>query len=1028
MIFITLSQAKKWDDVYINKLIAKGDIDKVILHYQEAYNSVNRNPQDAFKIAELYVRKKDYSSAMKWYDKESQMIYSSKVNLFNYANTNRLMGEYQKALDGYLMYAANTGDLAKISELASLCEKILKLSAQSANYKLESYTYNTAEDETNVALLRTNAVYNTVSKPNNDEKQTYSINQVVRDFQNFAEPVKAYQNNIPKIIITSLSYTKDGNTVVFSAKDAKTSGKKNTKNNERIYIADNLGGNFLNPKQLSFNTEGFSFKNPSFNDDGSVIYFSSNQTGSLGGFDIWKTKLEKGKWSIPVNLGILVNTKSDEINPFIVQDEKENKLYFSSDRDGGFGGFDIYLTKNAFNVWQDVELQSAPINSSGNDISIVYDDEVKTGYFSSDRNGGKGGFDLYRFTPFNLKIIVNTFDSTTNTLLDYVYVQLNENNSRVFEGMTNEKGRADFQVGRDRTFRINVSKDNYRPVMVNATTTGKPNFDSVVVNVSLMKDEQFNVLKGATNAITLENFVIFTGHVIDAATNLPNVNIKMRMVNYATQKLRDIDLDKDGKFEIKLFQNNNYKVIFENQSAKITDELTTYGLDKNDVKVRDYLLSASKFKLTENKVYKSGNLPSNIKISSTTVANAKTTSTTVNQSITKSKVDSLLKAISNDNQQMQTTKKTVATPVKTKTAVSKTAILKNNTVISNETITASAKPAEVQQTVPKTAEKPKEIVKTTVKEDVIKQTTAVTSEKPVITQSNQKTKVVTENNEVTTVNKITEVATTTEVSPKATEITEVIAQSAKNSIVVSPDKTIEKTIAETDVLKKEKEKETQLIIVGSGNTAETPKAATPKKENETTIMAADIVTKNKKKKIKIIDNEFEDIKPEAVNSDTLKKEVDIEITEVPKEMITDKVTEKVVEAPVKNEPEVKTIKEIPKEKPAVTIPEKPVKKETVISTPVKIETVAATVKAEELPELYFKIQLASYEENNLQFPEFDNYGKVEMVKAYDRYIYRLGNFTDLERAKQILDQVRTQGYFVAFILQYNKDKVTGIVK
>ena len=84
--------------------------------------------------------------------------------------------------------------------------------------------------------------------------------------------------------------------------------------------------------------------------------------------------------------------------------------------------------------------------------------------------------------------------------------------------------------------------------------------------------------------------------------------------------------------------------------------------------------------------------------------------------------------------------------------------------------------------------------------------------------------------------------------------------------------------------------------------------------------------------------------------------------------------------------------------------------------------------AEVLPDIYFKVQLASYDQGNIKFPEFEALGKVEEIKAYERYIYRLGNFESLERAKEVLELVRSQGYFVAFILQYNKDKVTGIVK
>ena len=63
-----------------------------------------------------------------------------------------------------------------------------------------------------------------------------------------------------------------------------------------------------------------------------------------------------------------------------------------------------------------------------------YDNEIKTGYFSSDRKGGKGGFDIYRFTPFRLRIIVNVIDSTTSKPIDYAITQLTENEKRYSSG------------------------------------------------------------------------------------------------------------------------------------------------------------------------------------------------------------------------------------------------------------------------------------------------------------------------------------------------------------------------------------------------------------------------------------------------------------------------------------------------------------------------------------------------------------------------------------------------------------------
>lgn len=954
VISTTLSFAKKWDAVYINKLITKGDIDKVIQHYQDGYFGSNRNPQDAFKIAELYVKKKDYASAMQWYNKEEQLINSSKVNLFNYANTNRLMGEYQKALDGYLMYAANTGDVAKVMDLANQCEKILKLSSQASNYKLDNYSYNTSNNESNIAFLRTNAVY--VTTNTEDENQPTKISQVVRSFQNFAEPVKAYQNNIPKLTITSLSYSKDGNTVVFSAIEEKTSNKKNTKINEKLYIANNLGGTFLDAKLIPFNYDGFSFKNPSLNDNATTLYFSSNHSGGFGGFDIWTSNFVNGKWTNPINLGKLVNTKADEISPFIVQDGNENLLYFSSDRESGFGGFDIYTAQKSGTTWQDVEMESAPINSAGDDVSIVYDNEVKTGYFSSNRKGGKGGFDLYRYTPFRLRIIINTTDSATNKLVDYAYAQLNENGVKAFEGVTNENGQAVFQVGKDRTFRINISKDGYRPNTVNVTSIDKANGDSIVINVALKKDDNFSISKGATNTLSLDNYIIFTGHVIDGATNKPALSTKMRMVNYTTQKVRELDLDKDGKFEIKLLLNNNYKVIFENQSAKIFDELTSYGLDKNDVKVRDYLLSSGKFKLTENKVYKNGNLPNNIKVENTITSSV----STIHEPITKSKIDSLLKVIAKDNPQTIQTNKTtaIAKPIEKPAVVAKV-----------ETI---SKPAKV------------------IVEEVVENNNTIT------------------NNEI--IQKVAELIIEKKVEKVPIEIKAEISKTEIIPTSIIPEKEVEK----------------QTIVVGPGDKVNESKVkpASVNNEEETTVMVADIVTQTKGKRIKIDNKESE----ENENAEILLTVPNVEPIEVekPKEIAIAKVEQNkpIIKSQDKIEPS-KTIivnEEIPKVIVEEKVQTKPVIK-PIVSVAVTKEPIV-----EELPEIYFKIQLASYDEKNLQFPEFEQLGKVEMVQAYDKYIYRLGIYTTLDRAKEILDQVRAKGYFVAFILQYKNDKVTGIVK
>ncbi len=934
-----MSFAKKWDATYISKLIASGGIDKVIEYYKGRYFGDNRDPQDAFRIAELYVKKKEYATAMEWYDKESQLIKTSKVNLFNYANTYHIMGEYQKALDGYLMYAAMTGDLNKVMDLANQCENILKSSALSYNYKLENYPYNTSADETNVAVLRTNPVYVTIkNQDNKDVLPTYDIYQIVRAFQGFDVPVSAYNKDLSKLVITALSFSQDGNTVVFSAVEEKTVSKKGKTKHEILFTADNLGGNFLNVKPFPFNSDGFSLKNPAFNTEGNKIYFSSNQPGGFGGFDIWESSWENQQWTAPENLGKLLNSTANETNPFLVQDGINNTLYFSSDRKGGFGGFDIFSSKKVNAIWQDVVLQTAPINSAGDDVSVIYDEETKTGYFSSNRTGGKGGFDVYRFTPFSLKLMVYANDTFSEKPIDYALVQVFDNNEKIFEGMTDQTGKAEFQINKDILYTIRTSKDGYRTFTQKISAAGKSNGDSVVGYSLLKPDAQLSISKGATNNLSLENYIIFTGKVTDAATGKPAVKAKMRMVNYTTQKLREVDIDATGKFEIKLLLNNDYKVIFETQEQKITDELTTYGLEKNSIKVRDYLLTGNKFKLTENKVYKEGNLPPSRIIN---VVTNKSTSLNSNaaaeyhEPITQQKIDSLLKIIASENSK------------KTQPEIS---VNNSSSVV---TTTADPNPTPI----------------------------------PVIIPENKEPEILTASNKSVLTNSIADTLKTEEK-------------------IQLPLETENKPAVLENKIQATKESAEQKIPV----TVKTESAPQ---------FAADMVNTKKPKKIKFATDETE-----VIPSDSIQEKLVVETTKI------QNIPTPVIETPIATvTPKVEDFQNKTENisKDATKLTDIPT-----IKTEIKEKAVVAESKAETvteiLPDVYYKIQLASYDVGNLKFPEFEMLGKMEEVRAYERYIYRLGNFDNLERAKEILELVRSQGYFVAFILQYNKEKVTGIVK
>ncbi len=126
-----------------------------------------------------------------------------------------------------------------------------------------------------------------------------------------------------------------------------------------------------------------------------MLFFASDRKGGHGGSDIYMcSKSVDGKWGAPVNLSF--NTGGDEMSPFIASDNQT--LYFASDHlPGGMGGFDIYVThRQGENEWTEPKNLGPAINSKSNDLFFYVPQNEDAVYFSSDRPGGEGGYDLYR--------------------------------------------------------------------------------------------------------------------------------------------------------------------------------------------------------------------------------------------------------------------------------------------------------------------------------------------------------------------------------------------------------------------------------------------------------------------------------------------------------------------------------------------------------------------------------------------------------------------------------------------------------
>ena len=183
----------------------------------------------------------------------------------------------------------------------------------------------------------------------------------------------------------------DGNEmIIYRASDDKPDGD--------LFITRRAQGAWSEPERM---TERINSKahepSATISPDGTEIYFSSTREGGFGGRDLYRIRrLPDGQWSLPLNLGPTINTAFDEDAPCLHSDG--TMLFFSSNGHNTMGGFDIFksaLLDADMNVWGTPENLGYPLNTVNDDIYFNLSADGITGYFSSERAGGLGGQDIY---------------------------------------------------------------------------------------------------------------------------------------------------------------------------------------------------------------------------------------------------------------------------------------------------------------------------------------------------------------------------------------------------------------------------------------------------------------------------------------------------------------------------------------------------------------------------------------------------------------------------------------------------------
>jgi OOP family OmpA-OmpF porin len=256
----------------------------------------------------------------------------------------------------------------------------------------------------------------------------------------------------------------------------------NNRNEAFIYMARTTGGRFFEAMKLgtNINVPGYKSQQPYVTFDGKKLFFSSNRPGGKGGFDIWMASIdENGFIGDPQNLGSKINTNGDEITPFY--QDISNTLYFSSNTWPGLGGFDVF--KSSLNVddsvYQAVPVNlKSPVNSSKDDAYYVSDHLATRGFFSSDRLDCPGGhcYNIYQYTNDPLKFDIEgvVYDEETNDPIPAALVTIKDvhGGEEPFFLITDEKGHYQSELKANMEYFLKAQKNKYFGKAASAVTKG----------------------------------------------------------------------------------------------------------------------------------------------------------------------------------------------------------------------------------------------------------------------------------------------------------------------------------------------------------------------------------------------------------------------------------------------------------------------------------------------------------------------------------------------------------------------------
>lgn len=527
--YAQVKELKKADDLYENYKY------NVAIPYYEAYLAEEPTKKVLAvktKLAYCYRMTGKSDKAEELYAVLSEEPRVRPIVFFYYGESKMANGKYEEAKVLFEKYQELEPEDDKVAGMIKACEMVKSIKPYFLGVELNALSINTDADDFSPVLYEDGLAF---LSDQGDKGRTYGWtgrsylklyktlgNNGAGDFQEieeFSKKINEYNKNTGPV-----SISRDGEMMIITRNADE--GTEDNKFNLQLFEVKRKGDSWGRGTVLPFCQNNRNYMHPALSYTGDTLYFVSDKGGGFGGTDLFMTYRTPRGWKAPTNLGNIVNSSGHEAFPFVY---KDGTLFFASKGHMGFGGFDIFKAVQEDGVYTKVINLGSPINGPKDDTGLVLTDDGNEGYFASSRKAGND--DIYRFVISN--------------------------------GM--EKG----GEGRILTNKFEAANE----IM-------EVSFNSADL---ISHDEEALIMLGANSLISEKSgarVVFLEGKVIDAVTNLPLSSVNAYLENGKGEKVKDFVVDENGSILDTIEQNKSYSIVIKKEGYRTktlfidTEEIT----------------------------------------------------------------------------------------------------------------------------------------------------------------------------------------------------------------------------------------------------------------------------------------------------------------------------------------------------------------------------------------------------------------------------------------------------------------------